>query len=703
MKRAALPRPSSFLTLEMTQLIVRATRLCIPLFIAVLIALAWLVYHPGLKGSFLFDDFANLPALGAEGPVHSAAALVRYLTSGKADPTGRPLSLLSFLVDARNWPASPWPFKRTNLVIHIINGLLLYALIGRLMNARLGDISANRRQLQWRLPAACAVAAGMWLLHPLFVSTTLYIVQREAMLACAFVMLGLIAWLRGRQHLLHGQRSTGLAWMVFGLTGCTALAMLCKANGALLPALAMTLEGVWLAGTTEDPDSYTASSQASYRKAYRALVLLPTLLLAAYLLYEGWHGITHGISSTRPWTLTQRLLTEPRILLDYLRLLWVPQLYTPGLFNDQIQASSSLLHPATTLLALIAIIALITTAWFWRRRAPALATAVLFFFVGQAMESSTLGLELYFEHRNYLPAIMMFWPLALWLCGLNQDATSPAKASGKDWQVLKACLAIGLILGLGWMCRQRASLWGNTAEQSLLWARLNPDSPRAQAMAAGTEIGLGRPESARRRMLTALRRHPDELQLAFNLADAECAEGILRSDGSNAMRKAITATTNPGVLMTQGLDEAIDRATSGTCKGLDLAMVDDWLKAAATNSAVTQPAGRRQDWLYLRGRVALARGRADEALQWFDQALDAQVRPGAALRQAALLGEHGFPSQGLHHLDHYSTVANQAQPPPFGMPRVHAWVLEEQGYWTRDLAHLRATLRDHLPPPRPAT
>lgn len=694
-------RPSSFLPSRLSESMARTSKAWTLLFAAVFIALAWLTYHPGLKGGFLFDDLANLPALGAEGPIHSTDALIRYLTSGKADPTGRPLSLLSFLVDASNWPASPWPFKRTNLVIHTINGLLLYALLAGLINARLGGM-ADRHIGQWRISAVCAVAAGMWLLHPLFVSTTLYIVQREAMLACTFVMLGLIAWLLGRQHLLHGRRNTGLAWMTFGLVGCTALAMLCKANGALLPALAMTLEGVWLTGTARDPDSYALTNWTSYRKAYRILVLVPTLLLATYLLYEGWHGITHGISSTRPWTLTQRLLTEPRILLDYLRLLWIPQLYTPGLFNDQIQASGSLLHPAITLPALIAVIALITAAWLGRRRSPALATAVLFFFVGQAMESSTLGLELYFEHRNYLPAIMMFWPLALWLCGLNQGATPPVKASGKDWQILKICLAVGLILGLGWMCRQRASLWGNTAEQSLLWAQLNPGSPRAQAMAAGTEIGLGQPESARHRMLTALQRHPDELQLAFNLADAECAEGALRSDGSSAVRKAITITTNPGVLMAHWLDEDIDRATSNTCKGLDLAMVDDWLKAAAANSAVTQPAGRRQDWLYLKGRLALARGQGDEALHWFDQALDAQVRPGAALRQAALLGEHGFPAQGLRHLDHYSAVAHREQPAPFGMPRIHAWVLEEQGYWTRDLAHLRATLRDQLPPSPPA-
>ena len=65
------------------------------MFAGVLIA-AWLAYAPGLSGAFLFDDFANLPSLGNYGPVDNHAAFWRYITSGFADPTGRPLSLLSF-------------------------------------------------------------------------------------------------------------------------------------------------------------------------------------------------------------------------------------------------------------------------------------------------------------------------------------------------------------------------------------------------------------------------------------------------------------------------------------------------------------------------------------------------------------------------------------------------------------------------------
>ncbi len=103
----------------------------LPLLLALIcsLALTVLVYTPGLHGSFLFDDFANLPSLGDSGPIDNWPAFWRYITSGTADPTGRPLALLSFLIDARNWPADPYPFKRTGLLLHLLNGVLLTFLL----------------------------------------------------------------------------------------------------------------------------------------------------------------------------------------------------------------------------------------------------------------------------------------------------------------------------------------------------------------------------------------------------------------------------------------------------------------------------------------------------------------------------------------------------------------------------------------------
>ena len=67
--------------------------------------------------------------------------------------------------------------------------------------------------------------------------------------------------------------------------------------------------------------------------------------------------------------------------------------------------------------ALLVLLALLVGAWSIRRRHPAMALAVLFYFGAHLLESSSIALELYFEHRNYIPAMLMFWPLGLWLSG----------------------------------------------------------------------------------------------------------------------------------------------------------------------------------------------------------------------------------------------------------------------------------------------
>src|SRR3546814_19867519 len=62
------------------------------------------------------------------------------------------------------------------------------------------DLSVFSSADKHRIDLAAAIGTGMWLLHPLFVSTTLYIVQREAMLPATFTLLGLLAWLHGRDR-----------------------------------------------------------------------------------------------------------------------------------------------------------------------------------------------------------------------------------------------------------------------------------------------------------------------------------------------------------------------------------------------------------------------------------------------------------------------------------------------------------------------
>lgn len=637
--------------------------------------LALWAYWPGLRGGFLFDDFANLPALGATGPVEHWATFWRYITSGTADPTGRPLTLLSFLLDARDWPADPFPFKRTNLILHLGNGMLLYTLLARL--GRLLQLNKRRAAL------AALLGATLWLLHPLLVSTTLYIVQREAMLPATCALTGLLLWLHGRQQLAEGRCKTGILWSTIGLGGFTLLGTLAKANGALLPAYALLIEAIIL--RTYQPLSVGTS------RTYRAIMLifgwLPALAVFAYVAWTAVQGLsTGGPVGIRSWSIGQRLLTEPRVLLDYLKLLWLPRPYTSGLFNDQFAASTSWLHPASTLPALLAVLALIGGAWHLRRRHAALALAVLFYFAGQWLESTALPLELYFEHRNYTPALLMFWPLGLWLADTAKMHTA------------KIALMIALPLALAAMTHARAEVWGDTRTQALVWARLNPESPRAQANAADVEMQHGHPREAAARIGKLLAAQPDQAQLAFNLIDAHCMLGGLQAGDIATARYAMRRTANVGSLFVRWFDNALPMAMAGQCRGLTPGLLDELISDGLQNPRLAA-VGPQQDLIFLRGRVALAKGQPAAASQDFRTALNLVIRPGFALHAAATLGAAGYPELGMQLIAQYRAEQQRAERPSLSMAMLHDWVLSRQHYWEHELDRLDETLRQQAASP----
>jgi len=633
------------------------------------VGLVWFGYSPGLHGGYLFDDFANLPALGAPGPVDNWPAFLRYITSGIADPTGRPLTLLTFLLDAHNWPADPFPFKRTNLILHLLNGALLYALLAKL-GCLLGHADRQGR-------TAALLGATLWLLHPLLVSTTLYIVQREAMLPATCTLAGLLLWLHGRQLLVQGRIAPGLGWSVLGLAGFTMLGVLAKANGALLPMLALVIEAILLASRHSMPDG---KPRQAHHFALFAFGVVPTAAILVYLFHTGIKGVMDGSPvGFRPWSGGQRLLTEPRVLLEYLQLLWLPRPFSSGLFNDQYVASTSWMQPVTTLPAMLAVFGLIGLAWWQRRRHPAAALAILFYFTGQLLESTSIPLELYFEHRNYLPALLMFWPFGLWL------------ADARKLRLFKYALMLALPLGLAWMTHARAELWGNVHSQALLWARINPDSARAQTNAAQIEMQVGQPQAAIRRLEKLLANQPSQVQLAFNLIGARCMTGGITSADLAAAQVAMRGTPNTGTLFANWFERILPVAMSGDCPGLTTQGLQELIDTGLKNPRLSA-AGPQQDLTYLHGRIALAQGQPDRALADFTRALDLQVRPDMALEAAATLGRAGYPSQGLQLLDHYEAVKGDAMKPSFGMPWLHAWVLERQHYWPQELDQLRRQL-----------
>jgi hypothetical protein len=632
---------------------------------AALTAAAW-AYLPGLRGGFLFDDSYNLESLGSYGSVHHLQSLLLYLTSGEADALGRPLSLLSFLIDATNWPADPEPFKRTNIALHLINGGLL---IGVLLKLGLGyGLSTARARF------AALFGGSLWLLHPLWVSTTLYVIQREAMLPASWALLAMLVWMEGRSRLLDGGRYPFL-YLTLAAGLCTLLAALCKANGVLIPLLLLTLETTILPA----PTPQQVNEHRQLKRVTAVMLGIPSLCLLAAALWQ-IAGFRSEPYSFRAWNGYQHLITEPRVLLDYLHLLLVPQASISGLFNDGYPISTGLLHPASTLAAVIGTLALLAAGLLLRRRMPLFAFPVLFFFAAHLLESTVWPLELYFEHRSYIAALPLFWPFAVLL-------SSPQISV---W--LRYGIVVILLPLLTMLTHERASIWGDPQQQALLMmADPHQDSPRAAITAANTLMQSGQSPLAAHWLREALRHHPDDLPLSLTLITADCLSDHVSTEDLATAHSALRHDRLHLDAAYVWFPTARDIAAAGHCAGLDWAELDRLFAAARDNPAFGTQARYGRTWWNQRGVTALARQQPEEALDDFNQALLQQRNYDQLLAQMALLGSAGHPELALAHRRYFDTLTQEPEV-PVGMPRIHAWLLGHTGYWSAGLEQLTATL-----------
>jgi len=109
--------------------------------------------------------------------------------------------------------------------------------------------------------------------------------------------------------------------------------------------------------------------------------------------------------------MTERLLTEPRIILKYLFQIFYPVDSIFSLEHD-INISTSLFYPWVTLPAILINMAIIAGAVILYKKMPLFSFAILFFYVNHIVESTFIPLELIFEHRNYLPTLFLFVPIS---------------------------------------------------------------------------------------------------------------------------------------------------------------------------------------------------------------------------------------------------------------------------------------------------
>ena len=309
------------------------------------------------------------------------------------DKLYRPVPSLSFALN--------WYFGRdhvigyhiVNTVIHVLTAFVLFVFMLHLFR------TPNLKTKVPQNPVFIALLASLlWAVHPIQTQAVTYIVQRMAQLAALFYILGLYAFLKARLSTVTYKR-----W--FWLSSCVFFYLLgvnSKPNAAMLPMALVLVEVVFF--------------QNLANPRTRRHILWAILLVVALILVLGVVFFLNGeplsfldLYRNRTFTLSERLMTQPRVVLFYLSQIAFP---LPNRFSvaHDVTLSSTWFIPWTTLPSVLTIFFFIGFSIHQMAKRPILAFAILFYFLNQIIESSVIALEMIFEHRNYLPSFFLFLP-----------------------------------------------------------------------------------------------------------------------------------------------------------------------------------------------------------------------------------------------------------------------------------------------------
>ena len=577
--------------------------------LVVVLVIGWFAYQPATGGTFLLDDFDNLGSLGRVSDRDSA---VQFALSGTGGPTGRPIAMASFIPQAKHWGNDAAPFIRVNILIHLLNGVLLYLFAKQL---------ARALQLRsWDGEFLALAATTVWLFLPILASSSLMIVQRMTTLSALFVLTGLNLYLLARRR-IESRPDSALVGMTVALIVATTLAVLSKENGILLPVFVLVLEATLL----ERPAQVSASKWRAWTGVF---LLAPTAAIIIFLLSQV--SYSENMALRRDFTGPERLLTEVRVLWEYLFNAFVarPGQFSP--FHEAYPATRTLFTPLT-ILAAAGWLVLLCAAVVWRRRFPVAAFAVLWYAAGHLVESTTLPLELYFEHRNYMPMVGPAIALAIAGTRVTGDYRKYARVGLFAYALVNALILFTV-----------ASTWGKPQQAASFWYLQQPDSVRAATTLASRQMETMGPGAALVTLQQYSAMFPQHGYIGIPALSIACSitPRMDHSEQLEALRAWLPTITFSFSTVSM-LDELLSIVKSGDCETVGIDDVEALATALIGNPAYGGSGRYRQLHYKLLARIARIRGQRDESFDFLVQAADYRRDDDLNMMMVTTLVERG--------------------------------------------------------------
>jgi len=446
-------------------------------------ALTMFIYWKGLYGSFVFDDFPNIvDNKGVQPATATVGTLVNAALSSPSSDFKRPLASLSFAANFLVTGLDPFWMKFTNVILHLVNGILLFLLGRRLIYTesllRRPERTSPAKFTINHVSLIAAILATAWLVLPINLTAVLYTVQRMESLANVFVMLGLNLYVSARLHMRDAARynaklvSASHRWIILAiiaLTIPTAVGILAKETAALLPLYALLAEWVLFDFRTACTPSTNAPRDWRILTLFSLVLVLPMLVGVAIVVPNIIKPATWAV---RDFNLPERLLSEARIVLDYVQWIFIPRSNDLSFYHDDFIISKGIFTPWTTAASIVLLVAMFAMGLLLRKRHPLIGLGVLWYLAGHVLTATIIPLELIYEHRNYFSSIGAMLAVVPGLCALSHQNTHLVVARRTGLAAL-----ILIWAATTWLT---ASAWGSPISLAEELALRAPESPRAQ-------------------------------------------------------------------------------------------------------------------------------------------------------------------------------------------------------------------------------
>lgn len=450
-------------------------------------------YLNSLQGVFLFDDQYHIvenerirrlwpiaPLLAVERPLVEISLAVNYAIAG----------------------LNPLGFHVFNLAVHTLAALTLFAVVRRTLQSHGFDEATRLRStgLAWMI-------AALWAVHPLTTQSVTYVIQRGESMMGLFYLLTLYCAIRA----LNSPRRT--MWHAAAASAC-ALGMASKAVMVTAPLMVVLYDHVFLRGELKAAMRRRWGLYLGLAATWGVLWLTG---LTGKVFAPGATGANVGFGY-REVTPLQYLLTQPGVILWYLRLSFWPV----GLCLDydwpMNPATSDVLLPAILVAGLLA-----GTVWGLARRRP-IGFAGAWFFGILVPTSSFIPIEdAIFEHRMYLPLAAV---VAVVVLSVHGAARTMLDARGAKLAVAGvACL---VLLTLGYATRQRNALYGSDLA---MWGDVvakRPSNARAHVAMGNALLSRERVDEAIASFRRAVELRPDDADAHVSLGSGLARVGALR-------------------------------------------------------------------------------------------------------------------------------------------------------------------------------